>query len=482
MYKPYPIQQREIDKIVEFIKKRTAKKGVFVMPVSFGKSLVISQVAMKYPEKYFINIAPNKELVQQNYETYKSYGFEASVCSASLDSNEVSQVTFATIGTLKKHYKYFRDKDVVLVQDECHSNSLRDSELGKFFKKLHKCKLLGVTATPMRLNNTMGGSKLSMLNRQRDCIYSSIESVVQVSEVIQQNLWSKLVYDVEDVDEDKLQLNTTGSDYTLKSLAEFSKANDIEQKCVEAVYRLRDEGRESCIVYVSSIDEAESVASKIDNAAVLHSKLKKDERNRVVSGFKSGEIATVVNVGILKQGFNYPQLSSIVFARPTNSYTLYYQILGRLVRKAEGKTDAKLVDISGNYNKFGAIEELNFVNEDWCGGWAAFSGDKLLTNYALGSSLVPTKQSLQEHYQNLIDGAKDEVDPFMPFGKFKGQRLSLVMRKNEGYISWVVNPKTNFKFYGEKGLILKKAIYTALKLPMNDFKDVIINDRSKLPF
>jgi len=465
MYTPFPSQQREIEKIVKFIDSKTAKKGIFAMPVAFGKSIVIANLAMRYPEKYFINTAPSKELVKQNYEKYISYGYEASLCSASLNSNEVSKVTFATIGTLIKHAEFFKNKEVVLLNDEAHEGSLRGGQLDKFVKKLKKCKVVGVTATPMRLNPTSGGARLSMMNRQFKCIYSTLESVVQVADVIAEGRWSKLIYNVENVDETKLELNTTGSDYTLESLAAFSDANNIKQKCVEAVYRLREEGRKSCIVYVTSIEEAEAVASKIDNAAVLHSKLRTVVRDRVIREFTSGRLQTVVNVGILKQGFDYPLLSSIVLARPTNSYTMYYQILGRAIRIHKDKEDAKIVDISGNYNKFGAIEDLEFLNADYAGGWAAFSGDRLLTDYALGGSLVPTKQSLKDHYKEFTNPSAFPKDPEFTFGKHKGTKVSIVKRNHEGYLFWMVDPKTEFKFGGKNGAELKAAIYRVLKLP-----------------
>src|SRR5699024_2991031 len=112
-YKPRPRQQEAIDKMVEFVNSKTTKKGIFVYPTSFGKSIVIANVASMFPDKYFINIVPKKELLEQNYEKYTSYGYKGSVCSASLGSNEISKVTFATIGTLKKHLDFFKDKDVV---------------------------------------------------------------------------------------------------------------------------------------------------------------------------------------------------------------------------------------------------------------------------------------------------------------------------------------------------------------------------------
>lgn len=479
MYKPFPSQQKRIDLITDFVNSKSNKKAVYVMPVAYGKSIVIANVAINCPDKYFINIAPNKELVQQNYEKYTSYGFEASLCSASLNSNEVSKVTFATIGTLKKHIDFFKDKDVVVLADEAHQASNRGGELDLFLKKIKKHKLIGVTATPMRLNNVAGGTRLSMMNRQRKCIYSSVQDVVQVSEVVKERRWSKLVYEVENVDETKLQLNTSGTDYTLKSLKAFSEANNIVEKCVESVLRLREEGRKSCIVYVPSIQEAEDVVAKLEGSAVLHSKLKKQERDRVIDGFLNGDIKTVVNVEILKQGFDYPLLSSIVIARPTNSYTLYYQTLGRAVRVHKDKKDAKVVDLSGNYNKFGAIEDLEFINEDYTEGWAAFSGDRLLTDYALGNSIVPTKQSLKENFDLMTNPQYVPQDPKFPFGKHKNKKVSEVYKTDQGYLAWITNPETNFKFRGKEGAALKIGIYRKLKLPIKDNRDIFFDKKDK---
>ena len=108
-----PRQIEAVNKIEEFIKTKS-NHGLFVYPTSFGKSLVISAIAQKYQDKYFINVTNNKELLRQNYEKYTSYGLEASLCSASLKEVSVGKVTFATIGTLVKFVDFFKDKEVVL--------------------------------------------------------------------------------------------------------------------------------------------------------------------------------------------------------------------------------------------------------------------------------------------------------------------------------------------------------------------------------
>ena len=492
-YKPFPKQESAIDKMVKFLNSKTAKKGIFVYPTSFGKSVVIANVAQKFPEKYFINIVPKKELLAQNYEKYTSYGFEASICSASFGSDEVSKVTFSTVGTLKKHLNFFKDKDVVILIDECHVGSLRGSQLDKFQKGIKRCKLVGTSATPLRLKSSMGGSELRMMNRMRDCLYSSIEDVVQIKDMVDEGKWSKLIYEVEDVDESFLQLNTTGTDFTVSSLKRFSEANGLIDKCVAATKRLREEGRNSTLVYLSSIDEAEEMARKLDFCEALHSKLNKKDRDRIVKDFREGRLKTIANIGVLIEGFDYPLLSSIIHARPTNSITIWYQSLGRGVRVHINKKDCKIVDISGNFNKFGKIEDITFENHDWCGGWAAFSGDRLLTNYPLNSKIVPTKQSLQEAYERK-QRKEDPLNPVFNFGQFKNKHLMDLLKDKtfdykskmtvgarvKNYIHWIVeeDKKGTFTFYGAAGELLKKAIYQYLKLPIPQQSKEVIKTKS----
>jgi DNA repair protein RadD len=303
-----------------------------------------------------------------------SYGFEASICSASLGKDEIGKVTFATIGTLKKHLKFFKDKEVVFLVDECQNHSLRGSNLHKFIESIPKATTIGTTATPTRLKPSMGGTMLRMMNRYRDCFYKSIEDVVQIHEVVAEKRWSKLLYEVENIDDTHLRLNTSGTDYTVESLKLFSEKNDLISKAAAATEKLLEEGRKSVLVYMPFIEDAERLQQKLKGSEVLHSKVSRKDRDRMVEDFKNGKIKVLINCLILVEGFDYPQLSSIVMCRPTNSINQYYQALGRGTRIHPEKEDCKIVDISGNFNKFGRIEDITFENHKWCGGWAAFSG------------------------------------------------------------------------------------------------------------
>lgn len=69
-----------------------------------------------------------------------------------------------------------------------------------------------------------------------------------------------------------------------------------------------------------------------------------ETRADVLRRYRGGELDVVVNVGVLTEGFDAPETSCIVMARPTKSLGLYVQMVGRGTRPATGKTDLLVLD------------------------------------------------------------------------------------------------------------------------------------------
>ena len=474
-----PRQLEAVNKIDEFILNSKKNHGIFVYPTSFGKSLVISSLASKYPDKYFINVTNSKELLKQNYEKYTSYGFEAQICSASLNSKEVGRVTFATITTLSKFIDFFKDKDVVIVDDEAQEGSATGSQLSEFVKKLKNYKLVGVTATPFRLSQSMEGTSLKMMNRDRSCIYKSIEDVVQISEVVEQNYWSKLLYDIKDVDEENLILNTSGTEFTDDSIQKFKEVNDINNRLVEEIKDLISKGRKSIIVSVPFISDAQEISSKLDVCEAVFSGMDTKDRDRIINDFKTLKLKVIVQCKILSVGFDHPQLDAIVMAKPTNSLTFYYQYLGRGVRIHPDKKNCIVVDLSGNYKRFGKIETITIENSELTKGWAVFNDDMLLSNYPLNTNNRPTKKSLLAKLQWEKSLKEDttksaETDIKFYFGKYKDKSVADVMKENKSYLTWLLDQK-DFNWYGDNGRKLKQSIQRHLGVFLEEEKAVVKN-------
>jgi len=436
-----PIQKESLEKLEEFINSRVKSHAVFVYPTGYGKSILISELAKKHKDKHFINVTNNKELLKQNYEKYVSNGLEASICSSSLNDISLGKVTFATIGTLINFAEYFKDKEVVIVDDECDSGSAKGSQLDKFIKQLNNYKLLGLTATCFRLHTNGFGSFIRMMDKDSKCLYNYIADVVQIKDVVDLGYWSDLVYDVREVVTDELVPSIFSLEYSDDQIKKFEEQNNINYQIIKTVEGLRQEGRESILVCVNSVENAQYLCTKIKDSTCVYSGMKSKERDEAILGFKSGKYSVIIQCKILSVGFNHPALDAIITARPTNSLSTWYQTCGRGVRKFEGKKNCKIVDLSGTYNKFGDIRKLRI---DWVPkyGWGLFKGDRIISDVPIQSQRVVTKQDIINNGGKLPTALEyKETQTVIPVGKYKGKKISEVMYKDVRYLRWMMENK-----------------------------------------
>ena len=106
----------------------------------------------------------------------------------------------------------------------------------------------------------------------------------------------------------------------------------------------------------------------------------KANRETTLRLFKEGKIPVVVNVGVITTGFDYPELDTIVMARPTMSLALWYQIVGRAIRPHPDKVSGWVVDLCGNIKRFGEVKDLKLEVPSGRGLWKVTSKGRQLTN------------------------------------------------------------------------------------------------------
>src|SRR5690606_13147850 len=220
------------------------------------------------------------------------------------------------------------------------------------------------------------------------------------------------------------------------------------------------------LIFVPSIEEANTLYGSIPNSAVVHSKLTREERDFMVDAFTNGDIPVAINVNCLAVGYDNPLIDSIISARPTSSIAMMYQQLGRGVRIHPEKENCKIIDFSGNVNRFGRLEDLTFESIPFY-GWGLFNGKgELLTDYPIQTVKKPTKESLIASYkaekersnQIISDNIATQDNPEFYFGKHKGKKLYDVLKEEKSYITWIVD-QDEWEWHGVKGKTLEKAIY-----------------------
>ena len=384
MYALRDYQREAVDAAVNFFSAGSKKNGLIVLPTGSGKSLVIANIALRMNAPVLI-FQPSKEILEQNYDKLCSYGVltDIGIFSASFNRKQVSTITFATIGSVRNCKDYFRRFRYVII-DECHYVNA-EAGMYKDFIDTVGCKVLGLTATPYRLySSRFYGSMLRFITRTNPRIFNEMLYCVQVGTLLSRGYLAHMnYYQLNVVDTSRLRLNSTGADYTDASVRQHYKEIKFNDTLENIVQRLLVAGRTSILVFTRFIEEAGFLVRALGTrAAVVSSNTPKQQREAILRAFKAKKINVVANVGVLTTGFDFPELATVVLARPTMSLALYYQMVGRAIRPYEDKT-SWIVDLCGNYKRFGRVEDL-LIKETRPGIHAVFSGNRQLTNVFFG--------------------------------------------------------------------------------------------------
>ena len=431
-----PNQIEPVKKGVDFFKQNKPVPSIIVAPTAFGKSVVIAQIAKEVGERLLV-IQPSKELLEQNYNKFIGLGGEASIYSASAGEKEIGNVTYATIGSIVNIAYKFRELGIKkVIIDEC-DRFPRDPKgmLRRFLDAAKVTHVLGLTATPLKLQTNMGEdgrpfSKLVMLTSKskKGIFFKDIIHVAQIKEMVDMQFWSPLKYESYDFDTGNLVYNSTGADYTDDSIQRAYKQNDIGAKIIKKISHLPD--RKSILVAVPSIDDAKLLSSQLPSCAAVYSGMPDKERDRIIDDFKNLRLRIVVQVTILSVGFDHPQLDCIITGRPTASLSWWYQFVGRVTRIHPEKADGLVVDFVGSVPKFGKVEDLYFKKEGLM--WKLYGEDnKLLTGIPLHEVGLHIEGKKSPH-----EIAAEGPDVIMTFGKYKD---TMVRKIPVWYRNWLLD-------------------------------------------
>lgn len=374
-------QKKASDAAVNAFKSKEKKNYVIVLPTGAGKSLVIADIASKI-DGHLLVFQPSKEILEQNFAKLQSYGvWDCGIYSASAGRKDINRITFAMIGSVINKSEFFNHFKYILI-DECHLVNAKGGMYKDFFNEA-KRKIIGLTATPYRLSTSSMGSQLKFLTRTSPKVFSDVIYYCQVSELLAKGFLARLRYfDLNYINLNNVKSNSTGADYDKESLSKEFKRVHFEEYLVSIIRRLLKPlsgiPRKGILVFTQFTEEAYSLAKAIPNCAIVTGETPKNEREKTLNDFKKGKIKVVANVGVLTTGFDYPELDTVVLARPTKSLSLYYQMVGRAIRPCENK-EGWIVDLCGTFRRFGRVEDLR-IEQPEKGKWCVMSRGKQLTN------------------------------------------------------------------------------------------------------
>ena len=343
-------------------------RRLLISPTASGKSLMIYAIVRYFVSKNqkILLVVPTTSLVEQMYKDFEDYGWNAdSYCHRIYSGKEKSNQYPVTITTWQSIYKldrqFFVDYDVV-IGDEAHL--FKSKSLISIMTKLEHAKYrFGFTGT---LDGTQTHKWVL------EGVFGPSYKVTRTAELMESGHLAKL--DIQcivlkhppqkfEVFEDEVQylIGHNQRNTFIKNLVLDLKGNTLV-----LFQRVEAHGKPLYDLINESVVGDRKVF-------FVHGGVDTQEREEVRYIVDTEENAVIVaSYGVFSTGINIRNLHNVVFASPSKSRIRNLQSIGRVLRKGNNKTKARLYDISDdcsyrskkNYTLNHLIERIKIYNEE----------------------------------------------------------------------------------------------------------------------
>ncbi len=322
---------------------RSGKRApVLTMPTGSGKTTVLAHILRQQRERPALVICPgsSRQLVKQAAERFEEHDLETGVLMGRRKPNGQPIVVASLQTAVRRDLGDFK----LVVVDEAHHAVGR--QCLALLKRYPRAKLLGLTATPGRMDGKPLGAAFDALIEP-----TSITELIRGGFLVPLRVYGP----AERLDLRKVRYDKKRRDFAPGSAGKAMSSTKLLGDAL-AHYRKHAFGLPT-FIYCCNRKHAEHVCEVFNRAnistEVMDGNTPKTSRAAMFERLDSGETKCITNIGVLTEGVDYPPLRCQVILRPTLSRCLHLQYLGRGMRPAPGKRDCIVLDHADNFRRHG---------------------------------------------------------------------------------------------------------------------------------
>jgi superfamily II DNA or RNA helicase len=376
------------------------KSGLVVLPPGSGKTRVAAEDAIAVNAQRVLYVAHTHEILDVALSEFGAkFG---AACIMRLDKasslNNLNRVNLVTIALLARHLEKFSAGQFdYLVIDEFHHAAAVSYR--RVLEKLSPPFLLGLTATPFR------GDQQNILQLCNNTIIVShaLRFGIETGVLCPYHYFG--CFD----DVDYSQIQHSGFSYDIRDLERALIVPERDQAIIRK-WREKAEGK-ATIAFCCSINHAKRVVENFVSAGIravaYTSAMNVEQRENALNRFKGSEVSVLCVVDVLNEGADLPFVECLLFLRPTESKRIFFQQLGRGLRRYAGKAQCIVIDFIGNFKNANRIVEyqglLPFGETESGSTQNRQSYPKNVLNLPLGCQVTFDDRVIELFYDQTLD-------------------------------------------------------------------------------
>jgi superfamily II DNA or RNA helicase len=334
-----PYQQDAVD---TFIARN--KIGILELTTGAGKTLIATEIIRRLAVKTLF-VVDKKELLYQTKETLEeNLGIPIGIIGDG--EKNIQNVTVATIQTLNKNIDEFKEylEEVRLsIFDETHKIAAKSYYQLAYHLKGTEYRL-GISATAFRDD----GNDMMITASVGEVVYS-----LKGQELIEKGyLMRPDIYFIKDY-----MTTAQNKEYEAKSKEGLINETDKYAPLYDAVIvknKHRNEkisdvcklhSDKQILILVKHVEHGETLEGMIEGAKYIYGETSKKKRRDALDDFKAGKLKVLIStISIFAEGVDIPSLDIVINAAANKGDIKTIQVLGRVLRKNEGKDKARYYD------------------------------------------------------------------------------------------------------------------------------------------
>ena len=407
-----PHQQEAVDRLNQYFNmdnQEGAQSGLLVMPTGSGKTfttvswLLNSGVAKGYRILWLVH---RQELINQTYNEFvsqlgdlKEYGIKSlnmMPISGNKEHYVMSQTSRQDINVCsiysvasKNGMRFIRrmlgkpgERKLIVVIDEAHHATMPSYQ--KVLDRIDKINsnriLLGLTATPVRMNEseTVKLNKLfkakESLDKEREEIKYKYIYEIALGQLIKTGFLSKPYYkyiqteikgDIEfDLSNEEVQYFDQFGDLTEDLKRRLANSQSRNQFILQEYLNNKEKYGKTLIFAINQL-HAENLDKLFKEAGIKsdYAISNRKDSQEVIRNYKANDSDVLINVQMLTEGIDVPNIQTVFLTRETNSDSLLMQMVGRGLRGVEagGTENAYIVSFHDKWEKIRFWMKPEFV-------------------------------------------------------------------------------------------------------------------------